>query len=207
MNVYHAAYCGLLPALSRAELAGARLGGAPVLRACVGVGAFAPGGAACAERARHGYADVLALAVAHPRASARVIGRALELGPDVELAYLGKEAPGVRSFAALPAFGVWRTLFAVMGAGVLVLAAAAGAWLVRGRGRGRGAARGALLVIALGLSQYAVALADGLVEYPKHVLVGNFALALGLTLAAVVGAGGAAVRSRAASPPPPAASG
>jgi hypothetical protein len=185
VNAYHAAYRGLLPELDPEALARATLGGAPVARACVGVGAFAPGGRACLQAARHGHLDVAALALEHPRAAARLLARALALGADLDLAYLGRAERGGRSFADLRALGLWRLAFAVLGPTLLVAAlflAAGLAWRASSGGGG-GATRAALLLAVLGTTQHAIALADGLVEYPKHVLVGNYAVALALSLA------------------------
>lgn len=187
VNVYHAAYRGLLPELGPDALERATLGGAPVARACVGVGAFAAGGRACVDAARHGYLDVAALAAEHPRAAARLLARALRLGADVDLAYLGRAERGRRTFADLPALNLWREAFAMLGPTLLAGALLLGAWLAWRASTGglSGAARAALLLAVLGATQHAIALADGLVEYPKHVLVGNYAVALALSLGVV----------------------
>jgi hypothetical protein len=109
-------------------------------------------------------------------------------GADLELGYLGKAMPGTPTLAEFPAFGIWRALFRLLGPGVLLASAAGTALLavaVR-RGRGGGAARAGALLGLVGVTQYLVALADGLVEVEKHVLVGNYANALGIGVGALV---------------------
>jgi hypothetical protein len=140
---------------------------------------------ACVARASHGYLDVARLAAEHPRAAAALLRRALVRGGELDLPYLGKCMWGARCYADLAPFGVWRVLFRRLGPWLLgaTLLLCSGVLVAGGRSTvPPGPARAAALLAAFGATQYLVALADGLVEYPKHVLVGNYALAGGLSL-------------------------
>lgn len=183
VNAYHASYYGILRAMPADALDGVRIGGAPVLAECVGVKAFGPGGKACLDRAGVGFLDVGRLAAANPLALARASARLVHAGTDLELAYLGRAMPGAPTLADLPPFGVWRAVFRAAGLAVVPAALLATALLLRARRRqpGEGAARAGAFLGLVGGSQYVVALGDGLVEVPKHLLVGNYANVLCLS--------------------------
>ncbi|HYG69028.1 MAG TPA: hypothetical protein VD838_15270, partial [Anaeromyxobacteraceae bacterium] len=198
-------YYGILRALGPEALARARVGGAPVLAECVGVKAFGPGGPDCVARAAVGFGDVARLAIAHPRAVAATFARLVVAGTDLELAYLGRAMPGAPTLEGAPPFRLWREAFRLLGLAVLPGAALATALLLRGRERGpppgRGAARAGAFLGLVGVTQYLVALGDGLVEVPKHVVVGNYANVLCLSFGALALAWALAARRAEAGAP------
>jgi hypothetical protein len=216
VNAYHSLYKGLLRELEPAALASVRPGGRDVVPDCLGVGAWAARGPECLARTGPlGLADTAAVALRHPGAAVRLARRGLSLGWDLDLGYLGKAAWDAErgapapTFAAAAPFGVWRALHRTLGGGLalgtLVVAVVAAVVARRGprsprartsAGSGRGAvesfSRAGLLLALLGLTQHAVALADGLTEYPKHVLAGAYANALALSFGGVILAAAAA---------------
>ncbi|WP_242360403.1 hypothetical protein [Anaeromyxobacter sp. SG17] len=185
LNAYQALYYGALLPLSDAELAEVRVRGAPVVRDCIGVRAYVrPEGPACLERAPGSLAAAAGLLATHPRAAAALVARAVAKGADVDLAYLSKRAPSLASYAELFPFRFWTGVFHRLGRAVLALALLAAASPLLASARRSGAARAAGLLALFGALQYPVSLADGLVETQKHVLVGNYANVLALSLAA-----------------------
>jgi hypothetical protein len=187
VNAYHASYYGILRVVPAEALGALRLGRGPVLVECVGVKAFGPAGEDCLARADVGFVDVARLAAANPVALARAFGRLVHAGTDLELAYLGRAMPGAPTLADLPPFAAWRALFRVAGLAVLPGAILATALLLRTRRHepGRGAARAGAFLGLAGGTQYVIALGDGLVEAPKHLLVGNYANVLCLSFGAL----------------------
>lgn len=188
INAYHALYKGILRELPPERLAAVRPAGRPVLPECLGVGAWSPTGPACLEAAGPvGLGDTAAIALRHPGAALRLAQSGLSLAWDLELRYLGKAAWDAErgapapTFADAAPFGVWRRLHRTLGGGVLLLTlvATATASLLARRSPLH---RAALLLALLGVSQHAAAFADGLTEYPKHVLAGAYANALSLSL-------------------------
>jgi hypothetical protein len=186
VNAYHASYYGILRAMAPASLAAARIGGAPVLAECVGVKAFGPRGEDCLRRAAVGFGDVARLAVTHPRALAAAFGGIVVAGTDLELAYLGKAMPHAPTLAELPPFAGWRALFRLAGLAVFPAVILATTLLLRASRAAplAGATRAGAFLGLVAITQYLVALGDGLVEVPKHVLVGNYASALCLSFGA-----------------------
>lgn len=186
INSYHALYFGALKTLSEDDAASIRsVRGNPVARECIGVSAFDPGGKECMKTLRVSYVDVAALIGSHPSVGAKMLFEAFNEGRVLDLVHLGKKIKNSPNFSDLPVFNFWPKIFKHgLNFFVLLVLCFSGILLIRRNGFVNEKERSALIVgvflAVFGFTQYLVSLGDGFYEMAKHLIVGNYALALSL---------------------------
>lgn len=112
INPYHSVYFGALVTLSQQELDELNdVRGKPLVRECVGVAVFFPGGEKCLRDAGIRRGDVFHVLVEKPHVLWRMIQRAVREGKEIDLTYLGKTKSGEDSASSWPVFNGWRFLF------------------------------------------------------------------------------------------------
>lgn len=182
INAYHSVYFGALKVLPPQERAAMQsLGRKPVLQECIGISAFEPSGPACLQNAHVRHGDFVSLLVRNPSIAYSMLGVALQEGRHA-IDGLGKGMRNAPQFAQLGIFNLLPPLF-MRGFNVFVLgllAALACVAIVRAcLGKSLEPLLMAGIFLALfGWSQYAMALGDGFFEIRKHLVIGNYALAL-----------------------------
>lgn len=182
VNPYHSVYFGALTTLSPQELEDiTSIGGKPLLKDCVGVAVFFPGGEQCLRQSAVKRLDVLHVIQQQPAVLPRMIERAMQDGREIDMTYLGKAQEGGTTKASWPVFNGWRGLFQ-QGASCAAFALLAFGLVVmwaRGARRAHPLLVSGVFVLMFGCTQYFAALGDGFYELAKHLSIGNYALSLG----------------------------
>jgi hypothetical protein len=133
-------------------------------------------------KAHASYVDTLRLICGHPKIGLRMIAQVFSEGSDIRLG-LGKSLSGAPDISDIRAFNLMSVVFPYcFNLAVLCLAAVSAALVflisqVLPRPQRRLLEVG-LFLSAFGFSQYAFALGDGFYELRKHLVVGNYSLAL-----------------------------
>lgn len=188
VNSYFALYYGTLKVLNEDEIDRlATLGSKPILRECVGVSGF--GGAKnadCLKRAGATYRDVFEVVVREPRVIPRLATEVARAGTQLNLKY-AKSMLGAPDFSGFPLFRVFREAFSFgLNTVALVLTLASLGFVIKNWTRIDSAhyrlLRAGCIIGSFGALQYPVSLAAGLGDIFKHLLPGNFALALAFAL-------------------------
>ncbi len=186
INSYHALYFGALKVLPNTEASSIKsIGEKPVFHECIGVSAFSPLGQKCMEKSNASYADVVKLIGNHPSVGFAMILKLFEDGRAIRLEYLGKGIKNAPNFSESSIFNLWPKFFE-KGLNYFILLAllAASFLLVEKKSLLSDKEKSVLLIgvffAAFGFSQYIVSLGDGYYEITKHMVAGNYALALSL---------------------------
>lgn len=185
VNPYHSVYYGALMTLSSDELGQVSdVGKGAIVKNCIGVAVFFADGERCMEQAKIRRLDLVDVIAQKPQILPRMLGRALSEGREIDLSYLGKAEEGHETRASLPVFNGWKWLFRhgaqYMAFALTVLGVCL--TLFRGAERADPLLAAGVFVLVFGWSQYFAALGDGFYELPKHLSIGNYALALGTIL-------------------------
>jgi len=184
INSYHALYFGALKVAQKNEAKNIiMIGSKPVLHECIGVNAYQSGGEACVEKTKSSYGDVIKLIYEHPIIGYRMGASLFYEGNNIELKYLGKNISGAPDFSSLPIFKLTSMIFLYSFNLVVLLITfftLSAFILMKGKDQGTNNSmlKVGLFLSIFGFSQYPIALADGFQEITKHLIVGNYSLAL-----------------------------
>lgn len=182
INPYHSVYFGALVTLSEQDLDDlSDMGGKPLIRECVGVAVFSPGGEKCLRDAQIRRGDVFHVLVEKPYVLWRMLRRAVREGQEIDLTYLGKTKSGEGSVSSWPVFNGWRFLFlhCAQYVSLALLFLSVTVLICFGFSESPPLLVSGVFLLIFGWSQYFAALGDGFYELTKHLSIGNYALALG----------------------------
>jgi len=188
VNQYHAVYYGALKCAQQIDEAKniEAIGNKPVVQECIGVPFFSPAGEACMQKANANYGDVARLIYKYPKVGFKMIAQALSEGSHIDVPILEKKLPGAPDFSNIPIFNLESIIFS-HSLNLLVLTITALVFPVLFLASTNNLlVCGAMLKIGLffsifGFCQYVTVLGDGFFEITKHLMVGNFSLALSAT--------------------------
>ncbi len=187
INSYHSFYYGAVKVMSKEDAMNlTAIGDKPVLAQCIGISAFEPLGAECIQAAQVSYKDTLKFLILNPGVGANLVARVFSEGRKTGLDYLGRRLENASDFSGIWMFNLMPKAFAKgLNLCILLVAmATAGVLAMRRLRPGCDSAaavmRVGVFMALFGFSQYAVALGDGLYEITKHLIIGNYALALSL---------------------------
>jgi len=181
INQYHSVYIGALTVLDEDEIREInKIGEKPILVDCIGVQAFFQKGHSCMERASANYSDVIKLVYHHPYVATRMVRAVIEKGGQIEI-YLGKKMSGVDNFSNIPLFNLWKVVFLKNYNFAFLLISFASIFLYiffKFSNTSRAMLLTGIFLSFFGFSQYVAALGDGFGAIEKHLIGGNYALAL-----------------------------
>jgi hypothetical protein len=189
VNAYNALYLGALKTVDSSESnAITKIGNKPVYYECIGEEPFNnPKGKACMEKVNASYGDVAKLVASHPSIAFRMIAKMFAEGRNVEIAYLGKNVSGFTDFSKIRLYNLIAIGFKYLYKAIMAIIAVFSLTAVFLIARRRLSCNDPMVLIGLflaffGLTQYVVALADGFRDLAKHLLAGNYSLALSFVL-------------------------
>ena len=185
INAYNALYMGALTELPREEIHNMdMLGDKKILKDCIGVPPFVPDGHKCLQKVDASYFDVFSIFISYPSIPFKMMGRSFSDGKVISPPELSKNLNEYAGFSDIPiyniaAFAFSKSLTVLI---LLVFCLALTVWFLK-RDKDMSISLCACLVVgifsgALGFSQYAAALGDGYYDLSKHLMIGNYALAL-----------------------------
>jgi hypothetical protein len=184
INSYHSVYFGALKTLKQEEAERLdSIGEKPILHECIGTPVFNQLGINCMENANASYADVARLVFSNPKIGSKMVSMVLVEGRNTTLNYLGKGITGSPNFHDLGVFNIIQSIF-LKGYNIAILIFLGFAvLLLQHKVVQEVKAYYAMLITGVflgvfGFSQYLVALGDGFYEITKHLIVGNYTLAL-----------------------------
>lgn len=188
INSYHALYYGALRTIPQSELSTLQfIGKKHVIKTCIGIHAFSPEGEKCLQATNTSYSDVIKLMIDRPSTIVKMFSYSLNQGKQTNLEYLGKGISSAPNFAPETIFNIYSKIFSKGINGYLLLAmlpifTLSISYIKKGfiNGHKKSLIIAGLFFTTLGFSQYIVALGDGYYEMTKHLIIGNYALAISL---------------------------
>jgi hypothetical protein len=186
INSYHALYFGALKVVKEYERDNVKfIGNKPVVQECIGVQAFDPAGSQCMDRVKATYGDVVRVLLSYPLLGPKMILASFLTSIEIRIRYLGNNMSGSPDFSELFLFNLIPNFFHYGGIIMLfiVFILAVNSLHIRVLRADRITIRDIMLRVGLfvscfGFFQYIVALGDGFPDITRHLIVGNYALAL-----------------------------
>ncbi|MGZ8874819.1 MAG: hypothetical protein ACXW1E_08880, partial [Halobacteriota archaeon] len=188
INSYHALYFGALKVIKEYGQDNVRfIGKKPVVQECVGVPVADLAGVQCMNRADASYSDVARLLLSHPLTASKMVLGVLSEGREIRVKYLSKNLSRSPNFSEISLFNLTPIIFHYGGNVVVLFLSLLSVLLLCTSFLKTSRSTSNIIMLKVGLFiscfgffQYAIALGDGFYEITKHLVVGNYALALSL---------------------------